>query len=140
MLALPELGHFLSVFGDEDVESLFGQITTQEVAQSWIVVDDKDFAGEGGGLRVHSENVTGIRKRVQGAVEKYYTLSVLYDLRAFQPFYSLRERGPKGSSALFGRASLAAKTALRDMRVEMVRPGPGAGAEPAAHLPVLKLK
>ena len=62
---LPELGHFLGVFGDVDVEALLGQITAQQIAQPGIIVDDEDLAGEGLGLRVHAENVTGSRKGFQ---------------------------------------------------------------------------
>ena len=45
MLALPEFAHLFGVFGDEDVESLLGQVPAQQIAQARIVVDDEDFAG-----------------------------------------------------------------------------------------------
>jgi tRNA threonylcarbamoyladenosine biosynthesis protein TsaB len=53
MLTLPELSHLLGVFGDENIESLLGQIAPQQVAQARIVVDDKNFASRVGVLRVH---------------------------------------------------------------------------------------
>lgn len=53
MLALPEFAHLFGVFGNENVESLLGQIPAQQIAQARIIVDDEDFSGGGGVLRIH---------------------------------------------------------------------------------------
>ena len=67
MLALPEFAHLFGVFGDEDVESLLGQVPAQQIAQARIVVDDEDFAGGGGVLSVHGRKCNSDKnQRLEG--------------------------------------------------------------------------
>jgi len=61
MLPRPQLAHLLSILGDEYVEALFGEVAPQQVTQSRIIVDDKDFAGRCGVLSIHGSKCNSER-------------------------------------------------------------------------------
>jgi hypothetical protein len=44
VLALPDFVHLSRVFGGENVEALFGEISAQQVSQSGVVVNNKNFS------------------------------------------------------------------------------------------------
>ena len=67
MLALPEFAHLFGVFGNENVESLLGQIPAQQIAQARIIVDDEDLSGGGGVLRIHGRKCNSDKNRGQSA-------------------------------------------------------------------------
>jgi hypothetical protein len=76
MLTLPEFAHLFGVFGDENVESLFGQVPAPQIAQARIVVNDEDFSGGGGVLRIHGRKCNSDKNRGLEGVHKILHIAI----------------------------------------------------------------